>query len=361
MNKKLLILFAFAVAVLIAGMYVKDEWNESAPKPQKIILGKSYILVPKNAVVGVQVDRVIRDVEWVGVWDEKKVPANYTPRDTNEVVPYMEGARTIELMNYANVTVVSLTPAVCKEDSLGRCYTKDGEGNYRFYMPPDKIRRTAIKTDGGYILHDTHGVNMVAEQAAKKKPFLVIACGDMPSKAEASLYLANMGINVYTPCDRFQYLNLDYQAKGRIIGTAPIRNHSTGAIIGNQSVEIDMGEKIVVQWTDKPYPDQYCDTPWRYFTALEDKYNLKLDLIRTHADTGESYKVVQKAMGENAKVIGVRIHDENDSEPVKKWLSEDKDNRAILFHSAPYVEGYKLFFDFPNQTSFGDLKPEFIY
>lgn len=361
MDKKIsIILILFVIGTAIAGTYFKDILDTDS-KPQKIILGKSYLIVPENAVVGVQVDRVIRDVEWVGVWDENKVPANYTPKNTDEVVPYMEGARTIELMEYANVSVVSLTPAVCKKDSLGKCYTKDGEGDYRFYMPPDKIRRTAVATDDGYILHDTHGVNMVAEQAAKKKPFLVIACGDMPSKADASLYLANRGINVYTPCDRFQYLNLDYQAKGKIMGTAPIRNHTKGAVIGNQSVEIDRKEKIVVQWTDKKYPDQYCDTPWRYFTALNDKYNLKLNLIKIHADTGETYKVVQKAREENAKVIAVRIFDEKDSEPVREWLSEDTDNRAILFHSAPYVDGNKLFFDFPEQTSFGDLKPEFVY
>jgi len=42
---------------------------------------------------------------------------------------------------------------------------------------------------------------------------------------------------------------------------------------------------------------------------------------------------------------------------VAQWLKEDPKHRVILFHSAPYEPGYNLFFQFPKQTSFGDLNP----
>jgi hypothetical protein len=31
----------------------------------------------------------------------------------------------------------------------------------------------------------------------------------------------------------------------------------------------------------------------------------------------------------------------------------------VLFHTAAYPEGYNLFFEFPRQTSFGDIHPVF--
>ena len=33
--------------------------------------------------------------------------------------------------------------------------------------------------------------------------------------------------------------------------------------------------------------------------------------------------------------------------------------QTVLFHTAVYPDGYKLFFEFPAQTSFGDIKPVF--
>jgi len=44
---------------------------------------------------------------------------------------------------------------------------------------------------------------------------------------------------------------------------------------------------------------------------------------------------------------------------VYEWLREDGSRRAVLFHTAAYPEGYKLFFEFPRQTSFGDVHPVF--
>lgn len=358
LNKKRI--FIVLVVVLLILFFVFYFLKGKAKSDVKeIVLGNSYIIIPKNARVGVQVDRVIRDI--TGVWDENKVNASHVPKSPDEVIPYMEGARVRDMMNYANITVVPLTPCVCKIKKKEKlCYAKDGEGNYRFFVDPSKIDyRTAIKTSDGYILPDTHGINMIAEQAVMKKPFLVIGCGDFGSKAKAALYLAEKGINVYMPCDRFAYQNLGYEGKGKIIGTAPIRKHKEGAIIGNQKVRIKTNEIIVIQYTNKPYPDQYCDTPWRYFNKLNNKYRLGLKLVEVYANIGETKKVVEKARELEASVIGVRVYNEEDALPVRKWLNEDKERRAILFHSV-YKVGNQLFFDFPDQTSFGDLHPVFI-
>ena len=354
-------IFIVLVAVLLILFFIFYFLKGKVKSDVKeIVLGNSYIIIPKNARVGVQVDRVIRNIAKQR-WDENMANASQVPNSPDEVIRYMEGARVREMMKYADITVVPLTPCACKIKKKEKlCYAKDGEGNYRFLVDPSKIDyRTAIKTSDGYILPDTHGINMVAEQAVKEKPFLVIGCGDLGSKAEAALYLAEKGINVYMPCDRFAYLNLGHEAKGKIIGTAPIRKHENGAIIGNQKVKIKTDEIIIVQYTTKPYPDQYCDTPWRYFNELNNKYRLGLKLVEVYANVGETKKVVEKARELEASVIGVRVSIKEDTLPVREWLSENKERRAILFHSV-YRRGNKLFFDFPDQTSFGDLHPVFI-
>jgi hypothetical protein len=115
---------------------------------------------------------------------------------------------------------------------------------------------------------------MIAEQAYlhRKDIYLAVACMDLPAKADAALYLAKNGINIYAPCDRFAYCLMNYKAKfgisRTILGSAPIRQTESGAIIGDQPVTIYLDEPIVVEYTDRDTMDRYCDTPWRYFTAL---------------------------------------------------------------------------------------------
>jgi hypothetical protein len=166
-------------------------------------------------------------------------------------------------------------------------------------------------------------------------------------------------------CDRFANELINYKKryglKTEILPSAPVKNTWTGAVIGNQPLTIYLDEPIVVQWTDKKgYPDQYCDTPSRYFNQLEKAYNLKLKAIKVYANSGEASKVVDAARFRQAKVIGLRVFNKADYEPVKKWLAEDKTHRAVLFHSAVYEEGAKLFTEFRRQTTFGDLCPEII-
>lgn len=340
--------------------------------PKEVILGKSKIIVPQNALVGVQVDRVIRDITLPdGAQLGKDVYPYRAPKNKTELVPYMEGRLTGYLMDYANVQIIGLTPAYAKfNPDDGHFLADDGTGNFRFRVDPSKLEYTSamqMKDKSFALLLDTHGFNTMAGPAMRmaqlgKKPFLVIACMDLSSKAEAALYLAKNGVNCYGPCDRFGSEILGYKKENpkaaTVIGTAPIRKMKGGrAVIGNQSVKIRLDEPIVVQFTEKGYPDQYCDTPSRYFRALAKKFGLKLKVSEVEANVGETDKLVAGAKEKGAKVIGVRVHNEKDAAPVVEWLKADPKNRAILFHSAPYEPGYNLFFQFPKQTTFGDLNP----
>ena len=143
-----------------------------------------------------------------------------------------------------------------------------------------------------------------------------------------------------------------------IIGSAPIKQTESGAVIGDQPVGIYLDEPIVVEYTDRnDTSDQYCDTPWRYFNRLNQVYGLKLSLIKVYANTGEAGKVVTQAEAAKAQVIGVRVCRDEDYRPVAEWLKKDSRNRAVLLHSAAYEPGIALFKQFPKQTTFGDLDP----
>ena len=69
--------------------------------------------------------------------------------------------------------------------------------------------------------------------------------------------------------------------------------------------------------------------------------------------------VIERAREIGAKLIGIRVATVEEHDAVASWLSEDRGHRAILFHSAVYPDGYRLFAEFPEQTSFGDIRPEF--
>lgn len=339
-----------------------------------VVLGKSQIFIPDtNSVVGTQVDRVFRDIHW----DDPKFGPAANPwrviRSKDDVVPYMEGRLVGELIEYAHVKVVPLLPTEAILDPVsGRYYAKDADGGVeRFEIDPSKTEYKTVEFSKNHrraVMVDTHGFNMVAWRAVKlskiNKLDLVIACMDLPAKAKAALFLAKQDINCYGPCDRFLCDLIGWKdgvdSKATILGTAPIRKIEGGAVIGNQPIKISLYEAVIAQTTNRPYPDQYCDTPGRYFKALVEKYGLddfRVDLVT--ANVGETNKLVSAARERDVWVIGARVYNEQDAEPLKEWLLADNNHRLILFHSAPYTFGYNLFFEFPNQVGFGDPSPVF--
>lgn len=347
-----------------------------ATKPSVLVLGASKIVVPHGASVGVQVDRVIRDIHDTPSPHDARIPPDRVPESPADLVPYMEGRLAGEIMRYAGAKLVPLTPAVVKLDArqLGYGHATDAAGRHRFLIDASKISYASARKIGDerVELPDTHGFAAVASAAARVHPFLAIACMDMPSKAAAAIHLAQLGINAYGATDRFGYELLGYRhlhpSAATIIGSAPIRQGPDGtAVIGDQPVEIRLDETIVAQWTERQnkYPWQYNDTGWRYFAALDDLYGLGLDLVKVAADAGDLETLLDAARARNADVVAVRVGKANtedetrrDAEALSRWLRESPRRRAVLFHTAAYEAGYRMFFDFPRQTTFGDLDPQ---
>jgi hypothetical protein len=54
------------------------------------------------------------------------------------------------------------------------------------------------------------------------------------------------------------------------------------------------------------------------------------------------------------------VWNEDDYVAVRDWLASSREHRAVLFHSAPYPDGVRLYDEFPRQTTFGDTRPRFI-
>ncbi len=322
---------------------------------KKIILGKSAIQVGKNSKIKTQVDRVTRD--WLQGFNIKNAPWSF---DVENIATWHEGWKIRELIGFSGATASVVTGTVAKR--VGEeWYAPDAEGKYRFKIAEDKVLNfpsNFVVDDHTVILNDTHGISALAWDALDAN--LVVGCGDSVGKMEAAYYLATHGVNVYTPTDRFIGMLLGADIKGTVIGSAPVKKAAGGAVVGDQPITLAIDEPIVVSTTRGHYPLQYYDTPYRYFTALADYIKRPLNITPVEVvEYGKADGVVAQARKIGAHVIGIRVWGKVEHEAVKAWLKEDSHNRAILFHTAVYLEGYQLFSEFPTQTSFGDIHPKF--
>src|SRR2546430_17607370 len=101
-------------------------------------------------------------------------------------------------------------------------------------------------------IEDTHGISAVVSQALEFNSQVVVGCGDSEGKAEAAFYLAQKGLDVVMPGDRYTNLLLGYKAKGVIIGTAPVKLVKGTGLIGHQrSEERRVGKECRSRWS--PY------------------------------------------------------------------------------------------------------------
>ncbi len=318
------------------------------------ILGLSTIKIREGARIGVQLERTFRD--WLSSQFHYDFLKSYSIEEN--ILDYHEGARLKDLMMQASAIPVPLTGTLLAYKE-GTWYAPDEKGIFRFKVLDDKVQYPTTKQYKNIALMlDTHGVSAVVEQAMREKVDLVIACGDNPAKALAAAYLADNGINVYFPCDREIGMLVGYEGKAMVLGTAPIRKGMYGAIIGNQPVRFSVREPIVVQDIQKDSVARYYDSASRYFKALNAYVPLNLHIVKIDGER-ETYKVVDEAKRIGSRAIGVRVCYEEDYTAVQKWLQQSEENRAVLFHSAPYEPGYRLFFEFPEQVTFGDPRPQF--
>jgi tetratricopeptide (TPR) repeat protein len=333
----------------------KATWKGKA---SRVVIGSSRIAVPRGAIVKTQVERVVRD--WLSLKNLDLPPWEFDPV---RAIRYHEGARIHDVLKYAGAKVVPVWGTVLRKVG-NEWLAPDEEGVFRFPVSLEKVYNYAtnkVLSPDAVIVDDTHGVSELVWDT--KGASVVLGCGDMPGKAEAAYYLAQKGVNVYCPTDRFVPLLLGTNTPGKVLGSAPIRQSEDGAVIGDQPLEFDPQETIVVSTTESGGADggfvlQYYDTPYRYFTLLGEYLQRKLDLVAVHVTRdGGATEVVEEARRKGAGVVGIRVHTEEEAEAVSTWLKEDSRRRAVLFHSAAYPAGYQLFFDFPSQTTFDDPYP----
>ncbi len=325
------------------------------PGATAVVLGASEIVVPPGARIAVQLERTFRD------WLSYQLSFDFRQESVRQenVLNYHEGARLRDIMKLIPVLPIPVagTIVAVRNDVW---YAPDEKGIFRFEVQSDKIWYPTTKRRGRYaLMTDTHGVSAIVEQALAAKAYLVMACGDSIAKAEAAYYLAQRGMHVYMPCDRFIGNLLGYDAPGLILGTAPIRFVAGRTVIGGQPVAIRFGEKIVATDVTQESGPNYHDAPARYFRALT-AAGVPLDLRFVDVKVRQASIVIAEAARAGANVISIRVEHEDDYAAVKEWLSASSERRAVLFHSAPYPTGYRLFAEFPTQVTFGDPKPRFL-
>jgi hypothetical protein len=323
------------------------------PGARRMILGQSKIVVTMDTRIAVQVERVARD------WMSYQMHAALDRRPLLDFpIPYHEGA-VAQRISAISAASVYPTSGTLIHRKAGEWYAPDENGVFRFHVLDDKVEYPTTHAVGDFgFIEDTHGISALVARAVEQRTNLVIGCGDSDGKAEASYYLAQKGIDVIIPGDRYQDLLLGYTGSGTIVGTAPVRAAGNRAIIGDQPVAIDLDELIVVENTDRGFPIQYYDAGARYFKRLTQSVPLKLDFAMVDGENQIDI-VLTRAQQKKAYVVGVRVMTEKEDFSLRRWLKLLPKNRAVLFHSGLYPYAQKLFEDFPKQVTFGDLRPRF--
>lgn len=324
------------------------------PAAKSLVLGETALQITPGTRIGTQVDRVSRD--WLSYqmrWDltEKALPVS-------ALLDYHEGALVRRIAAAAPVEVYPLFGSVVAQQG-DKWYGLDDTGVFRFEILGDKMQYPTTHAAGRYgWIEDTHGISALVPQAIERHAQVVVGCGDSVGKAKAEFYLAQKGINVLFPGDRYEDLLLGYQAPGVLLGTAPVRKMGTNAVIGGQPVKFALSEPIVVEDTKGLFPVQYYDAPARYFRRLRQFVPLNLDYVEVDAPNQIGH-VLARAGQRRASAVAVRVATEAEYKELKGWLVASPQHRAILFHSGLYPYAQPLFSEFRQQVTFGDLHPRF--
>lgn len=320
-----------------------------------MVLGESAIEVPAGLKVGVQVDRTARD--WLSYqmrWDMTAKPISVFT-----ILDYHEGAVLKRLINLTPIEIYPLAGTVVAKAGE-KWIAPDETGVFRFEVLTDKLMYPTSHASGSLAwVVDTHGISLLVSQAVDKQLPLVVGCGDSEGKMEAAFYLAQKGVNVAFPGDRYQDLLLGYQAKGTLIGTAPVKKVDNKVFIGLQPVRFSLSETIVAQDTKAPFPVQYYDAPARYFRRLSQLAPINVQYVEVDSPN-QVGKVLAKVREIGSKAVGVRIATRQEYQALRDWLAQSIQNRAVLFHSGLYPHAQELFDLYPEQVTFGDLHPTFL-
>jgi hypothetical protein len=327
----------------------------AVPKsPKTLILGESRIVITPQTRVGTQVDRVARD--WLSY--QMKWDLSGAAFEPNKLISYHEGAVVTKIVQASGAQVYPLTGTLIAKQG-DKWYAPDEAGTFRFVVLEDKVEYPTTHVAGSFgIIEDTHGISALVSQALERHMQVVVGCGDAEGKAKAAYYLAQKGVNVIMPGDRFIAQLVGYTGPGVLLGTAPVKQAGTNAVVGDQPVRFSTSETIVVEDTKRNFPLQYYDGAARYFRRLNEISPLKLDFVLVDG-TDQIDRVLARADQLGATAVGVRVVDQAEHDRLEAWLKQSPQRRAVLFHSGLYPFAQPLFAEFPQQVTFGDTRPRF--
>ncbi len=329
----------------------------------EVIIGNTSFVLNSSSVIVSQDDRVFRD--WLGgqlanpygpallvTFSER---LSYPDSELLPEIGWHEGARIKDLKKIGAKHFPAVGTLVARNGE--RWFAVDDKGVFRFEVPLDKLYypTTRFLTKNLAVIIDTHGVNMVVEQALRYNASVVVSDCDHPGKVYAAEYLSDKGMNVVCFPDKYVYLALGHNLS--LVGSPPISFEKDSAIIGGRPIVINKKDTILaVNATDDKYALWYYQTPASYVEVLADAFDLNVVFISLN-DFNQMDLAVNKAREINATVLATRIFNRSDYDAVSSWLRETKNHKAILFHSASYPFGQKLLNEFPDQTSFDDPNP----
>jgi hypothetical protein len=235
---------------------------------EKMIIGQSKLVIYADDVLVSQVDRVNRD--WLSYQlffspfykadrlellieyelDREKLLSVFSERLNNnrsDLLPeigWHEGARIKEMRQVGFTHFTAPGTVVVKIGD--KWYAPDENGVFRFEVPRDKVSYPTnrfLREDVAVIV-DTHGINMLVEQAIRYNASVVIGCGDHPGKIKAAKYLSDKGIKVISFPDKYYPLLLGADVSA--FGSPPIEYNGYNVVVGDRPIEFGLDETFVV-------------------------------------------------------------------------------------------------------------------
>jgi len=339
------------------------EPNINLEDANSIIIGTTKVEIKNNDKIVTQTDRVLRD--WLGI-QLRQTPfrgeilkvfserLRYTEERLMAPVGWHEGGRLRDIQKYVDIThIPAVGTLVAKKDN--KWYASDENGVFRFEVPKDKVSypTTRFLASNLAVIVDSHGINMLVEQAIRNNADVVIGCCDSPGKVKAVKYLSDKGISslCFTDLDLYRALGNDVKA----VGSAPFAFKDNKVIFGDLPLTIYTNEDIVVADADigKTHAIWYYAAPKLYFEEISKTFRLNVHAVPM-AEFNLTKKIFDKAREIDARLVGSRVYEAEDYNEAKQWLKESRDNRLILFHSMSYPYGLLISQEFRNQVSFDD-------
>ncbi|PIN75313.1 hypothetical protein COV18_03940 [Candidatus Woesearchaeota archaeon CG10_big_fil_rev_8_21_14_0_10_37_12] len=331
-----------------------------------VTIGNTTITLSSGDILISQTDRVYRD--WLG----GQIANPYGPEilvtfserlkyDETELLPeigWHEGARTKDIKKAINIThIPAVGTLVAKKGNSW--YASDEQGIFRFEVPIDKLMYPTtrfLRSDIAVII-DSHGVNMLVEQAVRYNATVVLSDCDHPGKVYAAKYLSEKNISVICYPDKYIYLAIGHNLS--LIGSPPTTLGNETITLGGRPIQITTSDIILaVNSTSEQYALWYYQTPTSYFEVIGDAVPINIQYYQL-TDFNQMQNATKYARSINANIIATRVFNSNDYYALTIWLQERPENKAILFHTASYPYGQKLFNEYVNQTSFDDPNPVF--